>query len=146
MDSFIGMNSSGEFVVVWSDAAQDGSGTGVFGQRYSAAGTALGSEFQINTYTDQDQAYPSVAVDSNGNFMVAWESQGQDGSGLGVYGQRYGTNGNTIGSEFQINTYTTNNQFLPFVAMFPTGDFVVTWVSFGQDGSAEGVFGRRYVN
>jgi hypothetical protein len=29
-------------------------------------------------------------LDPLGNFIVVWQSEGQDGSGLGVFGQRYG--------------------------------------------------------
>jgi hypothetical protein len=31
-----------------------------------------------------------VASAANGNFVVAWSSYGQDGSGWGISGQRYG--------------------------------------------------------
>ena len=37
------------------------------------------AEFQVNTYTDDDQQYPAIAMDSNGNFVVVWRSEGQDG-------------------------------------------------------------------
>ena len=42
-------------------------------------------EFQVNTYTDNGQIYPSVAALSGGGFVVIWESDGQDGSGSGIY-------------------------------------------------------------
>ena len=47
----------------------------------------VGPEFRVNTYTTSTQASPSVASDPNGNFVVVWQSDGQDGSGYGVYGQ-----------------------------------------------------------
>ena len=31
-----------------------------------------------------------MATDSSGNFVVVWHSYDQDGSGIGVFGQRYG--------------------------------------------------------
>ena len=30
-----------------------------------------------------------MAADAAGNFVVVWQSDGQDGSGYGVFGQRY---------------------------------------------------------
>jgi hypothetical protein len=36
---------------------------------------------------------------SNGDFIVTWRSAGQDGSGDGVYMQRFGAGGNKIGAE-----------------------------------------------
>ena len=53
---------------------------GVFGQRFAAAGSKLGSEFQVNSYTTGDQHRVAVAEGSSGNFAVVWASYGQDGS------------------------------------------------------------------
>ncbi len=49
-----------------------------------------------------------------------------------------------VGSEFQVNTYTTSDQFYPAVAMSPTGEFVVVWSSISQDGDSYGNFGQRF--
>ena len=38
----------------------------------------VGSEFQVNTYTRGYQSFSSVAVDANRDFVVVWESDGQD--------------------------------------------------------------------
>ena len=78
-----------QFVVVWEDFVQDSSTFGVFGQRYASTGTPLGPEFRVNTYTTGSQAFPAVASDSSGNFVVVWRSNTQDGSNSGVFGQRY---------------------------------------------------------
>ena len=43
----------------------------------SIGGTPLGSEQLINTYTVSSQTSPSVAVETNGDFVVAWSSYGQ---------------------------------------------------------------------
>lgn len=40
-----------------------------------------------------------------------------------------------LGDDFQVNTYTTNFQFLPAVAASPSGEFVVTWMSLGSSGN-----------
>ena len=51
-----------------------------------------------------------------------------------------------VGTEFQVNTYTTDNQDNPSVAMDADGDFVITWMSGpGQDGSMQGVFAQRFM-
>ncbi|MET3595343.1 VCBS repeat-containing protein, partial [Mesorhizobium shonense] len=136
--------AGGGFVVTWSSFLQDGSGWGVYGQRYGADGAPLGSEFRVNTYTLYEQWAPSVASLTNGGFVVTWQSNLQDGSGLGIYGQRYGADGSPLGSEFRVNTYTANDQWAPSVATLAGGGFVVTWRSVGQDGSGEGVYGQRY--
>ena len=62
-----------------------------------------GAEFQVNSYTTGYQGFPAVASDENGNFVVAWSS-GQDGSGFGVFGQRFSAAGLPQGGEFQVNS------------------------------------------
>ena len=58
-------------------------------QRFASAGDPLGPEFLVNTYTTNNQGLPSVAAGSAGDFVVVWQSDTQDGSGRGVFGQRY---------------------------------------------------------
>jgi hypothetical protein len=105
----------------------------------------MSPEFRINTYTPGNQARPSVAVDSSGAFVVVWQSDAQDGSGAGVFGQLYDAASQPLGSEFPVNSYTTGVQQHPSIAMDgASGRFVVVWQSALQDGSGAGVFGRRF--
>jgi hypothetical protein len=104
----------------------------------------VGSEFQVNTYTGNAQTYPAKCRDAAGNFVVAWQSNLQDGSSRGVFGQRFSSAGAAQGSEFQINTYTTNTQQNPALCCDAAGTFVVAWQSDTQDGSKDGVFGQRF--
>ena len=101
-----------------------------------------GTEFQINTYTNGDQKSPMVSGFADGGFIVTWTSDGQDGSGLGVYGQRFDGAGSALGSEFPINNYTNGQQENPAVASLGDGRVVVTWNSSGQDGGQYGVYGQ----
>ncbi|AXY59742.1 VCBS domain-containing protein [Acinetobacter sp. WCHAc010052] len=136
--------SDGGFVVTWQSNGQDGLGYGIYGQRYAADGQPQGGEFKVNTYTTDGQAYSSVTALSDGGFVVTWQSNGQDGSGYGVYAQRYAADGQPQGGEFQVNTYTYNWQDSPSVTALSDGGFVVTWSSNGQDGSGFGIYAQRY--
>ncbi len=142
--STVAADAAGNFVVVWTSADQDGSGYGIFGQRFNASGSRLGSEFRVNTYTIDNQYEASVASDAAFDFVVVWASYGQDGSGWGVFGQRYDASGAPLGAEFRANPYTASDQLRPVVASDAAGDFVVGWESDGQDGSGFGVFAQRY--
>ena len=90
-----------------------------------APGDALGREFRVNTFTTGVQAIPAVAMAPDGDFIVAWVSNGQDGDQSGIFAQRFDAAGVAQGAEFQVNTYTTRNQINPAVAMDADGDFVV---------------------
>ncbi|MDZ4689341.1 MAG: cadherin domain-containing protein, partial [Planctomycetaceae bacterium] len=140
----VAMDADGDFVITWSSVGQDGSNEGVYAQRYNAAGATQGGEFQVNSLTNLDQRFSTVAMDADGDFVITWSSNGQDGSGGGIFAQRYNAAGTAQGSEFQVNTYTTNSQKFSTVGMDADGDFVVTWTSYGQDGNDDGVFAQRY--
>lgn len=135
--------TDGRFVVVWTSLNQDASGYGIFGQRFDSAGAMAGTEFQVNTFTTGRQHYPIVAAETDGDFVVVWESA-QDGSNLGVFGQRYDSVGTALDSEFQINSTTTADQRAPGIDVDGGGNFVVVWRSFAQDGDDYGVFGRVF--
>ncbi|MGB0910232.1 MAG: hypothetical protein ACPGYT_07705, partial [Nitrospirales bacterium] len=143
LDPDVAMDSDGNFVAVW-ESLDDETSAGIFGQRYDQFGNPVGLEFQVNTYTDDWQGAPSVAMSSTGNFVVVWHSWYQDGSSRGVYGQRYNYTGTPQGPEFQINTHTDGHQDYPRIAMNDDGDFVVVWPSDGKDGSQQGISGQRY--
>jgi hypothetical protein len=108
------------------------------------AQSPAGLEFQLNAFTTGAQALPSATADAAGRFVVAWQSEGQDGSGLGIVGRRLDPAGAPLGAEFVVNQYTTGDQSSASVAAAPDGRFLVTWSSLGQDGSGWGVFGRAF--
>ncbi len=83
-------------------------------------------------------------MDAGGDFVVVWIGSGQYGSGLDVFGQLFNSGGISIGAEFQVNTYTSDTQFYPTVAMNGGGGFVVVWSSREQDGPGSGVFGQMF--
>ncbi len=138
----IAIDPLGDFVITWH--SNDGSGDGIFAQRFNADGSKAGNEFRVNTYTTNGQQYPDIAMDANGNFVITWESYGQDGSSLGIYAQRFNGAGIPQGPEFKANTYITDPQSRADVAMDAQGNFVITWVSLWQDGSGDGIFAQRF--
>ncbi len=99
-----------------------------------------GTEFQVNTYTSSNsfQVGNGVCHDGDGNFVVVWESGGlgfhgscipgcPDGDGTGIRAQRYASSGAPLGTEFQVNTFTSGFQSDPAVCCDTDGDFVVAW-------------------
>lgn len=135
--------SAGSWLVVWSSDGQDGSGTGVFARRFDASGSAIGGEFAINATTAENQDEPAVASSASGRFVVVWESYGHRESTYDVVGRFFDAEGAPAGDEFVVNLRTVGGQYQPAVAARPTGDFLVAWESYGQDGSYGGIFARR---
>jgi hypothetical protein len=133
--------ADGAFVVVWQSYVLLGPSLGIHGQRYSSSGVPVGAEFRVDTTATNFPVQPAVASDSSGDFVVTWTS---DYSAFDVFGQRFASSGIRLGPEFRVNTYTTASQQQAAVAPGPLGDFVIVWKSWGQDGSAYGVFGQRF--
>jgi hypothetical protein len=138
----VAMRPSGHFVVVWESNPFDGDGYGIAVRMFSSNGTPDGPEFQANTYTTGDQGEPAIAMQGDGTFLVVWDGDDQDGSEDGVFSQLFDLNGLPIGSELQVNTYTTSQQDDPRVAADTSGEFVVTWPSYPQDASGSAVIGQ----
>jgi large repetitive protein len=130
------------FTVVWT--SWEGMELDIVSRRLDEAGSPRGPEMVVNAYTTGTQAAPAVAADAVGNVVFAWGSNGQDGDDTGVYARYLDCHQEPLGGELQVNTYTTGFQGGARVAA-AGGDFVVVWQShYGQDGSANGVFGRRF--
>ncbi len=89
----------------------------------------ISNEAVINSYANSDQYQPASARwgGSPNGHVVVWASNGQDGSGFGIYGQRMDENGNKVGAEFRVNSTTANAQETPTVAEMADGGFMVFW-------------------
>ena len=136
--------SEGGFVITWESKDQDGDGEGIFAQRFDSEGAKLGGEIQVNTTTSDDQKEPSVTALSGGGFVLTRESKNQDGDGKGVFTQVYDKDGDTVGSETQVNTTIASDQDKPSIVALADGGFVVSWESKNQDGDGKGVFSQRF--
>jgi hypothetical protein len=155
----VAMDTGGDFVVVWtseSSAGNDQSGYSVQARLFGADGVPRGEPFQVNSYTDNNQLVPSVAMDGVGNFVVVWVSKGSpgdDNSDTSIQGQRYDQAGIAQGEQFQVNQFISRGQNSPDVAMNDQGDFVVVWdwmhdflgeAGQGGDTNLRSVQGRRF--
>ena len=145
----VGTAQDGRFVVAWRSADSDG--TGVFAQRFDAAGQKLGGEFQVNTFTTGTQRSPAIGMADDGSFIIAWNSFGQDGSFEGVFAQRYAADGGPIGNEFRVNFTTTNSQVTRDIAATADGrGYIASWNSgftqvYGNNNN-EGILSPRAFN
>jgi hypothetical protein len=147
----VAMDADGDFVVVWEGYGYDyytgNFNDGVFARRYNEQGVAQEtSEFQVNNFTTVNQS-PHVAIDADGDFVVAWESYG-NGNGnfnVDVFARRYNEQGVAQEtSEFQVNNTATGFQSSPTVAMDADGDFAIAFRSLYQDGDSYGIFAQRF--
>jgi hypothetical protein len=145
-EAAIAMDGLGNFVVVWESSGSDGTDTSlrsIRARRFNAVGLSVGDDFQVNTYTSDNQTDPAVAMDVEGNFVVVWQSYGSYGTDddyRSIQGQLFDSSGASVGGEFQINTFTTGDQRTAAVTADCQGNFIVVW----EIRSYETVKGQRY--
>ena len=102
---------------------------------------ASGADFKINQTASVGQTLPSVAMDANGDFVVAWGDQ------TGTYA--YNIDARVYNSAGQPQTgeivvAQTTGVPRPSVAMDANGDFVVAWQVFDENTFLYGVSAKRY--
>jgi hypothetical protein len=137
----VAKDPNADFVVAWQSAGSSGTdanGTSIQDRRFSADGTPLGGQFQVNSYTTGNQLRPSVAAGVPGGFVVAWTSAGSGGgdtSSYSIQDRPLSVTGAPAVSQLEINSYTTDGQVSARVAPLADGSFVVVWSSLGSSGS-----------
>ncbi len=137
----VGVDGTDAFVVAWESAGTStpgAQGYSVLARRFGSDGLPIAGELQVNSYTTGIQSSASLAVRTDGSFLVVWESEGSlgsDSASFSVQARRYDATGAALGPEFQVNSYTTSYQTSPAVALDASGGFVVAWSSLGSPGS-----------
>ncbi|GBG02251.1 hypothetical protein AZSI13_15780, partial [Azospira sp. I13] len=128
--------SDGSFVVTWDQwSATGNTSSDIWMQRLildDATGQLLtaGAAQLVNSTTAKNQNMPQIVDFSDGGFGIAWESEGQDGSGRGIFGQRFDADGNKLGGEIRINQVTAGDQHTPILAPMHSSDgFDAVWAT-----------------
>ncbi len=164
LHSSVAINQGGNFVAVWHTQIGPG-GVGkrdINGRLFNSSGQPVSADFPVNADisppvpTPLIDDNPSVAMNGEGFFVVAWDSHSggplsppPDGDRLAILSRRFDPSGLPLdASDVVVNTHAEGNQYLPTVAMSPEGQFVITWNSGDneatQDGELAGVFGQAY--
>src|SRR5262249_31929324 len=127
----------GDFVVVWERAyGADGDGSGVFGQRFDSSGAPRGTEVQVNSDTPGYEYAAAGPCENDGDFVAVW--QRENGLDLGIFGRRFASAGNSVGTEFRADTVFAAYRTDPRVAIGASGAFVVVWTSGNYTNGTDG--------
>ena len=139
----IAMDKDGNFVVAWDGDPNFASLDDIHARWYNFDGTAIGEQFIVNTTIEGPQQNPQVAMNNRGRFIIVWDSKIDPNiNERDIFAQRYDIAGGPLGDEFQVNTYITDDQKRPSVAIGQNRNYVMAWQSYGQDGSGYGIFGN----
>jgi len=135
-------------VIAWQDNVVDKKGAGIGGAMLTPS-FASERVFCANKVATGDQIRPKVQLLANDKTIFVWQSG--VGATPGIYArlatgkvrtnEAYGTNFYT--ADIRVNTYTKDQVADPAVAALPDGSAIITWASYGEDGSLWGVFARK---
>lgn len=131
----------GGFVVTWESlpGTQGTLESEVFAQIFDQTGTPVGAEFRVNITLVESQWQPAVTPLFDGGFFIVWEDEAADGSGVGIFGQRFDATGTKVDGEFVINTTTQGIQEFPAVTVMANGNVAVAWHGETIDGDSSGI-------
>lgn len=137
----VAMNPAGDYVLAWraADAEAD---ENIWAAAYRASGALAVPPFQVNVGAAGYQQYPTVGIDGDGRFVVAWHTDPlSPGATEGnVWMRAFDADGAPLTGDVQLNTYTDGPQTNANVAVSPSGTLVAAWSSYGQDGDLTGVY------
>lgn len=119
---------NGGFVSVYSTGNPVNGTADIFAKLFDTNGEIVGAQFLVNTFQGNRQQAPEVAALSNGNFIVMWITQATImGDSFGIAGQLFTEEGNKIGSEFLVNTFTDGIERQIDITATANGGFFATW-------------------
>jgi Ca2+-binding RTX toxin-like protein len=133
--------AGGGFVIV-----SDGVGTephDLSAQIYDSEGDPIGASIAVNTTTDGNQRWPTVAGLPSGGFVVAWSDDSQVSDSSHVFQirvQRFDAGGSKLGAEIAATPfvpYSANGQYSPSIAAGVDGSFAVSWMEHVPGSGAE---------
>ena len=150
--------ADGGFVIAWTDVSgtgEDASGSAVRAQVFDADGTPAGSEFLVNTTTNNDQYDCRITALIDGRFVVTWTNYNETGEffenefgeyfsldSSDLHAQIFNSDGTKAGDEFRVNTTSAGSQYQSSstITSLADGSFVVAWTdeqSFNSDVRAQ---------
>ena len=95
--------------MAWQSYNQDGDQEGVYAQQFDNSFNQVGSEIQINTYTNGNQDSVNIVALNSGGFVAAWDDYEREN----IYAQIFDETGNKLNTEFQVNDDTSSIKIEP---------------------------------
>ncbi len=134
------------FTTAWVDYRNGHSD--IFCQRYDSLGSKLGDNYRVNDSEKGSRGNPSIAMDADGNFIIAWIDSRVRGND--VYYQCFDHYGKPIENNKRVNmNYSTYMLQSPSVVISRAGDFIITWMqphspdSYSDSGN---IYYQRFIN
>ncbi|MEM7054135.1 MAG: hypothetical protein AAF446_06255 [Pseudomonadota bacterium] len=134
-------------IAVWDSFGSNGDDSSLLSVQARALdsdGVPVGGQFQVNTFTTNNQSSARVSGSAQ-RYVVVWTSQGSPGNDdslTSVQARLFEADGTPVGDQFQVNQATMGDQFEPDVVMLEDGSFFIVWTDIALIDSQ--ILGRAY--
>ncbi len=122
----IAASPKGEFIITWAQKNDV-----ILAQRFTRDGKKIDDNFKINTMEGTNISEPTIAVNKNGDFLIAWYNDNL--GGLNCYARLFDAEGNPYSDEIMINDILNKGPSSigreKRVAADGKGNFAVVWSS-----------------
>jgi len=142
----IAMDESSNFIICWHSYQYSEDSYEIFARTFDKTTILKGTEFRVNSHSEDWQIFPTIDADKEGNFLIAWQSLEQNGDSFGIFAKIFDQYGQPQGKEFQVNNSVLGSQEAPDVIMFDKQNFGIAWQSFQQDDSGWDIYARIFKN
>lgn len=130
------VDSTGRSVFVWDTTLSSTTRKDIFLRIFPADGSGPSNPAQVNTYVDNDQHFPKVAINSDGSFLVVWLSNeprepGSTSFRNVVRSQAFNANANPVGDEQLLSTLAPllSQKNKVDIDVLPNSEYIVVWRS-----------------
>lgn len=117
-------------LVTWQTETSDNTvseNTGVFARRLDLRGNPLSNVLRISAPDGGTAKRPTVAVNREGHYLIAWEGCCADGSSSGVFARLLNVDGSPLSAPFLVNSSREGGQARPSIAADQANQFLVLW-------------------
>jgi hypothetical protein len=151
----VAVDSRGNFLIGWLNYGGEGAFYDVYARRFTAGGTPLGDDLQVNSglTVNTSQFEFAMALRDSGESVFVWTDAAGDYASepdsnvtnvIGLLGQRLAADGTPAGPVFHVNAFTKGSQDNPAIALTADG-FLVVWSSSASPGGGGAMIaGRRF--
>ena len=146
----LAMTSTGDAIVVWTEAGDSGQAAGIGANRYLAATAAWSGETRFQPVGASPGVSPHVAVDGTGNAIAVWlQGAMGDATRLEVWAAPFDAQGARWALPAKLMTdptaYTEGGESqAPQIALGTGGDAVVVWVQRTAAAPSPSIWARVY--
>jgi len=124
-------DQSGNYAVAWESWDANGATSRILARRFQGVSPLNNIDLTIDSSASAtQQRNPAVASDTLGNWLVSWDSLGEDASGAGLVAQQIDNRQSSTGPKVVLNnSITAGDQSLPGVTLTQGSRLLAVWQS-----------------